>query len=92
MTTPSSPAKFRRARPRRTDGWAVTASPVSEGASAGQAYRLSRIQAEGWNAAHRVAASTLESLDGQQIESLNPYACDPERARWRAGFRSALSS
>jgi hypothetical protein len=68
----------------------MTTSPTSKGATASEAYRLSRIQAEGWNAAHRVAASTLDRLDGTQIESLNPYASDPERTRWNAGFTSAL--
>jgi hypothetical protein len=29
-------------------------------------------------------------IDTTQIESLNPYASDPERTRWRAGFTSAL--
>jgi hypothetical protein len=82
----------RKARARRAAAPAMTASPASEGPSAGEAYRLSRIQAEGWNAAHRVAASTLDRLDTTQIESLNPYASDPERARWRAGFTNALTS
>jgi hypothetical protein len=80
------PAKIRGGRPLR----AATSSPASKAVSAGEAYRLSRIQAEGWNAAHRVAASSLDRLDGTQIESLNPYASDPERTRWRAGFTSAL--
>jgi hypothetical protein len=66
---------------------------MSKAASSGaEAYRLSRIQAEGWNAAHRVGASTLDKLDIAQIESLNPYAADPERKRWSAGFTSALLS
>ena len=90
MSAPSPPAKVRRARPRRADASALTGSPVSEGASVGEAYRLSRIQADGWNAAHGAAASTLDKLDETQIESLNPYASDPERTRWSAGFTSAL--
>jgi lipase chaperone LimK len=67
----------------------MTVSPASTGAR-DEAYRLSRIQAEGWNAAHRVAEGTLDRLDATQAESLNPYASDPERTRWSAGFTSAL--
>ena len=59
--------------------------------SDGEAYRLSRIQAEGWNAAHGIAASALDKLDETQIELLNPYKSDPERMRWSTGFRSALT-
>lgn len=80
------------AKVRSASAHRAGASPVCKTASAGEAYRLSRIQAEGWNAAHRIAASTLDALDGAQIESLNPYASAPERTRWNAGFRSALSS
>jgi hypothetical protein len=46
------------------------------------AFRLSRIHAEGWNAA-RVARTEEDS------EQLNPYPAEPERGRWRAGFASA---
>jgi hypothetical protein len=80
-------AKVRSAYSRR-----ASASQVRKASSAGEAYRLSRIQAEGWNAAHRIAATALDTLNGAEIESLNPYASDPERTRWNAGFRSALSS
>lgn len=87
MNAQSRSAKVRSASPHRAG-----ASPVCTTASAGEAYRLSRIHAEGWNAAHRIAASTLDALDRAQIDSLNPYASAPERTRWNAGFRSALSS
>ncbi len=82
------PVKVRRPRQRRPSAAAMTASPAPEAGA--EAYRLSRIQAEGWHAAHRVAANTLDGLDGTQIESLNPYASDPERTRWHTGFMSAL--
>ena len=88
MSGQSLPIKVRGPRPRRSGASATTASPVLQAGDEG--YRLSRIQAEGWHAAHRVAANTLDRLDGTQIESLNPYASDPERTRWRAGFTSAL--
>lgn len=62
------------------------------GANDAEAYRLSRIQAEGWNAAHMIDASALDKLDATQIEILNPYPCDPERTRWRTGFTTAPAS
>ena len=43
------------------------------------AFRLSRIYAQGWNAARTVK-------DGEQI---NPYPAEPERGRWLAGFANA---
>jgi hypothetical protein len=80
-------AKVRSASPRRAH-----ASTVCKPPSPGEAYRLSRIHAEGWNAAHRVAATALDTLDEAEIESLNPYASEPQRTRWNAGFRNALAS
>lgn len=55
-------------------------------------FRLSRIQAEGWNAARGLAASRLAEMDEEAIAKTNPYANDPERSRWQAGFRSARES
>lgn len=52
-----------------------------------QAYRLSRIQAEGWKAARALPASA--ELAPAEIAARNPYASDPERARWQAGFAAA---
>lgn len=43
------------------------------------AFRLSRIYAEGWN-----AARTLDRVD-----QANPYLAEPERGRWQAGFAAA---
>ena len=90
MGAQSSPAKLRRPSPLQFDTRPVTA-PLSTGASDGEAYRLSRIQAEGWNAAHRIDANTLDRFDATKIEYLNPYTADPERTRWSAGFTSALA-
>jgi hypothetical protein len=45
------------------------------------AFRLSRIYAEGWNAARRAG---LEN----RIAS-NPYRTEPERGRWNEGFAKA---
>jgi len=45
------------------------------------AFRLSRIYAEGWNAARRA------SSDGTIVS--NPYRAEPERTRWDQGFAEA---
>lgn len=58
----------------------------------GEAFRLSRIEAEGWNAARRVPLAVLTQLDRPKIAALNPYARDPEQMRWTAGFANALAS
>jgi len=55
-------------------------------------FRLSRIHAEGWNAARRIPASHLADLNANAIEALNPYSSDIERIRWSTGFNSALAS
>jgi hypothetical protein len=57
-----------------------------------EAFRLSRIHAEGWNAARRVAPDGLADLGEAGIAALNPYASDPERSRWEAGFRSVFAA
>jgi hypothetical protein len=55
------------------------------------AFRLSRVEADGWNQAQR--AMTDDALgDEGRISLLNPHATDPERARWHAGFRRALDA
>ena len=41
------------------------------------AFRLSRVYAQGWN-----AARTLQ-------KTVNPYEAEPERSRWQAGFTGA---
>ena len=52
------------------------------------AYRLSRIQAEGWNAAR---GFLHDDLDAAKIAALNPYRGDQEMARWTVGFTDALA-
>jgi hypothetical protein len=59
---------------------------------ADNAFRLSRIQAEGWNAARRIAMAELAELNDREVEALNPYQEDSERIRWNAGFQSALKT
>jgi len=46
------------------------------------AFRLSRIHAQGWNAAWL-------AWKHEGSEEVNPYPAEPERSRWRAGFDSA---
>ena len=58
----------------------------------GEDFRLSRVQAEGWNAARRLPVDDLAQMDAAKIALLNPYAKDAERSRWTAGFKSALRS
>jgi hypothetical protein len=58
--------------------------------TAKEAYRLSRIQAEGWKAARTLSPSRSAAIADAEIDACNPYESDPERARWRTGFTSAL--
>jgi hypothetical protein len=55
-------------------------------------FHLSRVQAEGWNAARRIGLDDLAQIDAAKIARLNPYANDAERTRWSAGFNNALRS
>ena len=55
-------------------------------------FRLSRIQANGWNAARRMSLSDAQALDSAQIDALNPYLVPAERMRWVAGFMSMLDA
>jgi hypothetical protein len=54
-------------------------------------FRLSRVEAHAWNAAQRVIGNA-RTLDDARIAKLNPHATDPERARWRIGFRNAMGA
>jgi hypothetical protein len=53
-------------------------------------FRLSRIFAEGWNAARALPASESDGLEQRHVVALNPYATEPERSRWSEGFAKAL--
>ncbi|MGA9795036.1 MAG: hypothetical protein WBQ17_05800 [Rhizomicrobium sp.] len=53
------------------------------------AFALSRIQAEGWNAARKFL--TDKEPGDEKIAALNPYKASAERARWTAGFNAALN-
>jgi hypothetical protein len=55
-------------------------------------FRLSRIEAEGWNAAHRYMIEETTAPDEFQTSDLNPYRADPARGRWLVGFRHAVTA
>jgi len=50
-----------------------------------EAIRLSRIQAQGWNAARKARMTS----DGRPPMVANPYTSEPDRSRWQAGFNDA---
>jgi hypothetical protein len=54
------------------------------------AFLLSRIEAQGWNAAQRVMIGEKRIPDEVAIARLNPHKADPARARWRTGFKNAV--
>lgn len=54
------------------------------------AFRLSRIYREGWNAAKKQIAAGLVDADESSVSALNPHRTKTERARWAEGFDEAL--
>lgn len=67
------------------------ATPKSQSSADGQAFRLSRIYAEGWNAGKKL--SVIENDErGTISESLNPYPLEPQRSRWAQGFAASTGS
>lgn len=52
-----------------------------------KAFRLSRIYAQGWNAARRLPED--RRVDRQTMAQLNPHKSGPERTRWNEGFIEA---
>jgi ribosome modulation factor len=52
-------------------------------------FELSRIYAQGWNAANAIPSNELSDLGGGREVAMNPYSEEPERSRWRDGFRKA---
>lgn len=53
-------------------------------------FKLSRIFAEGWNAARELSTAASDELTLRTMTALNPYANEPERSRWVEGFTKAL--
>ena len=56
-----------------------------------ETFRLSRIYAEGWNMANRLATREVEALDFGKLATLNPYTLVADRTRWTSGFTEALT-
>jgi len=54
------------------------------------AFRLSRIYAQGWNAANQLSSDERDDLKPQCVAARNPYSDEPERSRWSEGFMKAL--
>jgi hypothetical protein len=73
MITTKSPAKRQPA---------TTAKPAT-------AFELSRIRAEGWNAARKYLPGG-DPNDTKKIAALNAYRAPIERASWYAGFNEAV--
>jgi len=55
-------------------------------------FRLSRVEAEGWNAAQRYMVDQPVRPDDIRAADFNPYRSDPARGRWAVGFRKALAA
>jgi hypothetical protein len=53
-------------------------------------FRLSRVYAQGWNAARRSLLSG--EPDAKAVMALNPYTAESERTRWNEGFAEAMQS
>ena len=53
-------------------------------------FLLSRIEAQGWNAAQRLMTGEPRVVAEARIAMLNPHPSDPARARWRTGFDNAM--
>jgi hypothetical protein len=55
-------------------------------------FRLSRVYAQGWNAAGKMTPAQRVTLERGGIAALNPYpyADKAERERWAEGFGRAL--
>ena len=51
--------------------------------------KLSRVSAQGWNAARGLPASARS--DSNAIADLHPYKSDPKQRHWRDGFVKALA-
>lgn len=56
------------------------------------AFRLSRVYAEGWNAAKKVPLLGSCEFDPVGSAVPNPYATEPERSRWAEGFAKAMGN
>lgn len=55
-------------------------------------FKLSRVYAQGWNAANTISANEYSELDPVKTAALNPSPAEPERSRWSDGFRAAIQN
>ncbi len=55
------------------------------------AFALSRIHAQGWNAAKGLSSDDRAELDADRISALNPYAAGAEQLRWHEGFMQGIA-
>ena len=55
------------------------------------AFALSRIHAQGWNAAKGLSSDDRAMLDAARISELNPYPTGAERVRWHEGFTEGIA-
>ena len=53
-------------------------------------FELSRIYAEGWNAAWKMSPAQAIVLARRGVAALNPYEAGAEHKRWAEGFGRAL--
>lgn len=67
-------------------------APRREETSDDAAFRLSRIYAEGWNAARKMPLLDDSEFGPAGNAVPNPYATEPERARWTEGFVKAIGN
>lgn len=56
------------------------------------AFQLSRIYAQGWNAAKQQLADGNFAVDKTHAAALNPHRSAQEALRWTKGFEEALQS
>jgi hypothetical protein len=56
-----------------------------------ETFRLSRIHADGWNAANRLATREVDALTVGKLATLNPHTLEADRTRWTSGFTEALT-
>lgn len=53
-------------------------------------FKLSRVYAQGWNAANTISAKDYSKLNPARMTALNPYTSEPQRSRWNDGFQAAI--
>lgn len=53
-------------------------------------FKLSRVYAQGWNAANTISASDYSKLSPAKLTALKPYAAEPQWSRWNYGFQAAI--